>query len=125
MTPLTATQTRVLDEIDTFAAENGIAPTLQELCDLLGIRSKNGIVCHLKALRAKKFVTWRPGCARSIRTVAKRSSLPVIGIVGQEGRIRWKSRVAGRCDAALDSATTKKRSNHGSDDRDRLAGVAD
>lgn len=33
--------------------EHYLPPSIRDLCDALGIKSPNGIVCHLKALRQR------------------------------------------------------------------------
>lgn len=51
--PLPKRQQAVLDFIRSYRAREGISPSFQEICDELGIRSKNGVKCHIVALERK------------------------------------------------------------------------
>jgi SOS-response transcriptional repressor LexA len=53
--PLTARQRDVLNAIRESSAK-GRAPTLEELCDLVGMRSTNAVRNHLVALQRKGFL---------------------------------------------------------------------
>lgn len=64
---LTSRQKQVLDAIRRFTSAQGYAPTIQNLMDEFGYASKNGVVCHLKALRTKGQLTWDENTARSLR----------------------------------------------------------
>jgi SOS-response transcriptional repressor LexA len=64
---LTERQAAALAAIADHVAVHGYAPTLRELMRALGIASPNGIVCHLKALVRKGYITRDGGMARSIR----------------------------------------------------------
>ncbi len=43
---------------------HGMPPALRELCDILGIKSTNGITDHLVALEKRGLVRHRKGLAR-------------------------------------------------------------
>lgn len=53
MKTATARQQEILDGITSWIRDNGTPPTIRELCKVFGIRSKNGIACHVKALMKK------------------------------------------------------------------------
>lgn len=54
---LTDKQQRVLNVIGDYFDENFQSPTLSELCIMLGIKTKRGVVKHLEALERKGFIT--------------------------------------------------------------------
>lgn len=54
---LTEKQQRVLSVIGDYFDENFQSPTLSELCVILGIKTKRGVVKHLEALERKGFIT--------------------------------------------------------------------
>jgi len=57
----------IYDQITTQQAQKGYPATVREIADAVGIRSLNGVVCHLQALRRKGYVTWEPNHARTLR----------------------------------------------------------
>ncbi len=70
-TPIAPRQRAVLDAIRVLTSKMGQAPTLLDLCAATGIRSDNGIRCHLHALALKGYLTIQPRAARGIRLTAK------------------------------------------------------
>ena len=72
---LTECQRRVYDAILTHYRDQGGYPSLRELCDALGISSVNGVLCNLRALVKKGWITYAakdaddgtPAQARGIR----------------------------------------------------------
>ena len=62
-------QQRVLDEIRSYVAENGIPPTRRELADRLGFSSDNAVQGHLNRLSRKGLIVVRPGSPRAIRVL--------------------------------------------------------
>jgi len=79
---LTQKQQKVLDTIQEYYSSNEEAPTLSELKDLLGIKTKRGVVKHLDALERKGFLN-RTSKPRGISLLnsSDRStfSIPVLG----------------------------------------------
>ena len=68
--PLTDRQQEVLDTIRAFKSEHGYAPSIRDLGRLLGIRSTNGVVAHLRALAKKGAIRLPPaGTERGIVVV--------------------------------------------------------
>lgn len=63
---LTKTQQRVLDLIVRYIREIGYPPSILDLMGKLGIRSPNGIVCHLMALEKKGRIRRDRGVTRGI-----------------------------------------------------------
>ncbi len=56
MRELTKRQQQILQLIADSVEEYGYPPTYQQLCNILGIRSKNGIKKHIDALVAKGYL---------------------------------------------------------------------
>jgi repressor LexA len=90
MRPLTDKQKTVLRIIAEKVKEVGYPPTLQELADELGVRSKNAVLKHLNALEKKGYIGKREGgAARGIRILESLGfldttdvdSLPLVGSV--------------------------------------------
>ncbi|WP_299463560.1 LexA family transcriptional regulator [uncultured Gimesia sp.] len=53
MKRLTEKQKRILSFIRVFTVKTGCAPTVREIGQTFGIKSTNGVSCHLKAIEAK------------------------------------------------------------------------
>lgn len=66
---LTDRQQQVLDVISSFTREHGYPPTVREIGDKLGIRSGNGVACHLKSLESKGAITRDHFRSRSVVVV--------------------------------------------------------
>lgn len=62
----------------------GFGPTVREIGTAFKIRSPNGVVCHLKALERKGYITRGRNMSRAIELVtepAHLSGLPMAGLV--------------------------------------------
>ncbi len=68
---LTSRQLEVLRMIVEAIDRRGFAPTVRELCALLGSTSTNGTVDHLKALARKGYVAVTPGRWRGVRVLRR------------------------------------------------------
>lgn len=75
MSELTERQQAVFDFIRETISEKCCPPSVREIGDHFGITSPNGVMCHLKALQAKRRITRDPFNARSIRLVGYRMEL--------------------------------------------------
>jgi len=71
---VTKRQQEVLDTISRLTAECGLRPTFREVMVPLGIKSPNGIVCHLKSLKRQGLGSWEPKLARTLRVVPQPES---------------------------------------------------
>ena len=69
--PLTARQKRILDFIRYRRDTGSTPPTVRELGDRFGIASTEGVMCHLRALEKKGYITCN-GLSRGIRLTEKR-----------------------------------------------------
>jgi repressor LexA len=54
--PLTARQREVMEFIWAYAKERGYPPAYRRIGSELGIRSPNGVQCHIRALRKKGYI---------------------------------------------------------------------
>jgi len=87
MQELTERQKNILQIISDSVENNGYPPTYQQLCDILGIHSRNGIKKHIDALVTKGYLE-KNSSARGIRILdpeykPKGQSDSTIPLVGQ------------------------------------------
>lgn len=66
MTMLPPRQQQALDILISYQREHGFPPTNAELASLMGARSTNTAVTHLRALQRKGLITIRPHQSRGI-----------------------------------------------------------
>lgn len=82
---LTDRQQNVYDMIRGLIVKRGYGPTVREIGEHFGIKSPNGVMCHLRALERKGLITRSPNKSRAIEltSAADRNghSLPMAGIV--------------------------------------------
>lgn len=64
---LTPKQQSIFDFIRDLIRNRGYGPTVREIGDGFGIASPNGVMCHLKALEKKGFITREPNMSRAIQ----------------------------------------------------------
>jgi hypothetical protein len=69
--PLTVRQREILDFIAGSVDSRGYPPTIHEIGEHFGIRSTNGVRCHLEALERKGFLLRGSGSQRRAMTVVK------------------------------------------------------
>lgn len=63
---LTARQQRVYDYIHERISNRGYGPTVREIGEFLGIKSPNGVICHLRALERKGMISRAANKSRAI-----------------------------------------------------------
>lgn len=63
----TPRQEQILQQIQQFLALHGRPPTRADLAQALGLRNRQGIDQHLRALAGKGLISLEPGVARGIR----------------------------------------------------------
>lgn len=66
---LSPRQRDVLDVIESTIAQRGMAPTVREIGEAVGIGSTNGVNDHLTALERKGYIRRRPMLVRGIELV--------------------------------------------------------
>ena len=65
--PILTSRQRAIYEFIVEKVELGIPPTVREIGSRFGIRSPNGVMCHLKALEKKGVVERHAHLSRAIR----------------------------------------------------------
>ncbi|HSG73401.1 MAG TPA: repressor LexA, partial [Planctomycetaceae bacterium] len=82
MPALTERQKQIYDFIKDRIVNRGYGPTVREIGEKTGIRSPNGVICHLNALVKKGVITREPNMSRAIQLTDqshRRSSLSLAG----------------------------------------------
>lgn len=83
--PLTKKQQQIYEFIKDKIMNRGYGPTVREIGAHFGIRSPNGVMCHLKALEKKEMIVRDERMSRAIQLTdapqLKRTSLPLAGQV--------------------------------------------
>jgi repressor LexA len=83
--PLTKRQQLIYEFIKDKIMNRGYGPTVREIGAHFGIRSPNGVMCHLKALEKKQMIVRDERMSRAIQLTdapqLKRTSLPLVGQV--------------------------------------------
>ena len=64
--PLTEKQQKVYESILRYQKLNGFAPTVRELCKMVGLKSTSSIASHLKELEEKGYIARKTECPRAI-----------------------------------------------------------
>lgn len=80
--PLTKRQREVLEFIRSKIFSRGYGPTVREIGRNFNISSPNGVMCHLRALETKGFITREPNMSRAIQLVGQQptdAGLPLAG----------------------------------------------
>jgi repressor LexA len=82
---LTSRQQAIFDLIKDMIINRGYGPTVREIGDQFGIRSPNGVMCHLKALEKKGYIFRSPNKSRAIELTSQAlgtgRGLPLVGVV--------------------------------------------
>jgi repressor LexA len=82
---LTDRQQDVYEMIRSLIVKRGYGPTVREIGEHFGIKSPNGVMCHLRALERKGLITRCPNKSRAIELThaADRNgnALPMAGMV--------------------------------------------
>ena len=79
---LTQRQQEIYDFLKEKILKRGYGPTVREIGTQFGIRSPNGVMCHLKALERKGLISREAHMSRAIQLSDQpisRSSLPNVG----------------------------------------------
>jgi len=76
---LTQRQQKVYAFIREKIRNRGYGPTVREIGEHFGIRSPNGVMCHLKALQKKGLIQREPNRSRAIQLAAEPRGLRVAG----------------------------------------------
>ena len=85
MQDLTPRQKEIFDYIVRSLREEGVIPSIREMCSAFGFASTNAINTHLEALAKKGYINRRPGTARNIEIapdyLVQEKGVPIVGKV--------------------------------------------
>jgi repressor LexA len=82
--PLTAKQQKIFEFIAKHIETMGYPPTIRDICRAFDIKSPNGVMCHLNALKAKGKINRNEKLSRGITIEGVNAggfSLPLLGVV--------------------------------------------
>jgi repressor LexA len=88
---LTPRQREIYDFVKDNIMNRGYGPTVREIGDEFGIKSPNGVMCHLKALEKKGLIIREPNLSRAIQLTDKpqrKTAVDLRGQFGQAGRLK-------------------------------------
>lgn len=71
--PLTGRQAEILQVLTRFVAAKGYGPSIRDIAREMGIKSPNGVMCHVRALRKKGYL---PSLPRRPGTNDARATIP-------------------------------------------------
>ncbi|MBH0174698.1 helix-turn-helix domain-containing protein [Fictibacillus sp. 23RED33] len=75
MKKLTRAQLNVLDAITKNVNKRNYAPSVQEICDTSGLKSKSTVHRHLKNLKDSGYIHWEEGQPRTLKVMKDVSEL--------------------------------------------------
>src|SRR5204862_6904592 len=79
---LTSRQQEIYDFICHRIDQRGFPPTIRDIGTAFEIKSPNGVMCHLKALEKKGFITREGKSARAIRPMRRSRVRPGLAFKG-------------------------------------------
>ena len=80
---LTARQRDIYEFLKDKIMNRGYGPTVREIGNEFGIRSPNGVMCHLKALEKKRMITREAHMSRAIQLQDKPHRATSVSLLGQ------------------------------------------
>jgi len=84
---LTDRQKKVYELIRSLIQNRGYGPTVREIGEHFGIKSPNGVMCHLRALERKGLISRKANKSRAIELIVDNArsatGLPIMGIVSE------------------------------------------
>ncbi|MFM9960492.1 MAG: transcriptional repressor LexA [Planctomycetaceae bacterium] len=83
---LTPRQREIYEFVKDNIMNRGYGPTVREIGDEFGIKSPNGVMCHLKALEKKGLITREPNLSRAIQLNDKPQRKTAVDLRGQFGQ---------------------------------------
>lgn len=78
---ITPTQQRIYQFIKQFIKEQGYSPSLVEIANGIGVRSKSLISRYVHVLKKAGLLDLEPGCYRQVRLKPDRQTIPLMGRV--------------------------------------------
>lgn len=79
---LTKRQSEIFEFLRTCIVDRGYGPTVREIGDNFGIKSPNGVMCHLKALEKKGLINRQSNMSRAICLSDPASPSPKLPLIG-------------------------------------------
>ena len=64
---MTFSQQMIYESIKQYMKENHLPPSIRDICELAGLSSPATVHAHLKNLKDKGYIDYRPKTGRSIR----------------------------------------------------------
>jgi repressor LexA len=64
---LTDRQLGILNMISEFIMKRGYSPSYRDIAKSVKLASPSTVVGHLEKLKEKGYVTWEPGCPRTLQ----------------------------------------------------------
>jgi len=83
---LTPRQREIYEFVKDNIMNRGYGPTVREIGDEFGIKSPNGVMCHLRALEKKGLITREPNLSRAIQLSDKPQRKTAVDLRGQFGQ---------------------------------------
>src|ERR1700722_12564567 len=80
--PLTTKQEKIYNYIRKHIETKGYPPAIRDICDAFRISSPNGVMCHLKALQKKKYISRVEKKANKQRAQARGITIPGVSTGG-------------------------------------------
>ena len=71
--PLTEKQQNVYESIMQYQRVNGYAPTIREICKMVGVASTSSVYAHLKILEEKGYIARKMDASRAIAILDQQS----------------------------------------------------
>lgn len=88
VTDPTQRQAEVYEFVRDFIRGYGYAPSIREIGTHFGIRSPNGVIANLDALRRKGLLTWTDKVARSLRLTEAGPAADPVALAAENARLR-------------------------------------
>ena len=83
MPNITKKQKKVFDFINTYIAENGLSPTIEEIRKKLNLKAVSTIHEHINSLKEKGYISKSENSPRSLSLMKEIKSIIEIPIVGR------------------------------------------
>jgi repressor LexA len=80
--PLTPKQEKIFNYIRKHIETKGFPPSIRDICDAFRISSPNGVMCHLKALQKKGYISRVEKRANKQRAQARGITIPGVSAGG-------------------------------------------
>jgi SOS-response transcriptional repressor LexA len=69
MKRITKAQLKVLEAINTFINRKKYSPSLQDICNTIGLKSRSTVYEHLINLKKAGYIDWEEGQPRTLKVI--------------------------------------------------------